>query len=118
MNFVIPKRAKHKQEALEFCLYLTNKENQLKLAKLTNVISTNKSALKDQFYNSDSDVMARARKYSAQQLHHIQPVMKQHDGQKDINLLVNTTVQTVLLNKKPTTQALKELSYAWYRLSQ
>lgn len=118
MNFVIPKRAKHKQEALEFCLYLTNKENQLKLAKLTNVISTNKSALKDQFYNSDSDVMARARKYSAQQLHHIQPVMKQHDGQKDINLLVNTTVQTVLLNKKPTTQSLKELSYAWYRLSQ
>lgn len=116
MNFVIPKRAKHKKEALDFCLYLTNKENQLRLAKLTNVISTNKSALKDPFYNSDSDVMSRARKYSAQQLHHIQPVMKQHDSQKDINLLVNTTVQTILLNKKPTKQALKELSNLWNKL--
>lgn len=118
MNFVIPKRAKHKKEALDFCLYLTNKENQLRLAKLTNVISTNKSALKDPFYNSDSDVMARARKFSAKQLHHIQPVMKQHDSQKDINLLVNTTVQTILLNKKPTKEALKELSNSWNKLSQ
>ena len=116
MNFVIPVRAKHKKEALDFCLYLTNKENQLELAKRTNVISTNKSALKDPFYNSDSDVMARARKYSARQLNHIQPVMKQHDGQKDINLLVNTTVQTVLLNKKPTKQALEELAKSWKRL--
>lgn len=118
MNFVIPVRAKHKQEALDFCLFLTNEKNQLKLAKLTNVISTNKSALKDPFYNSDSDVMSRARKYSARQLNHIQPVMKQHDGQKDINLLVNTTVQTVLLNKKPTKSALYELSRSWKRLSQ
>lgn len=118
MNFVIPVRAKHKKEALDFCLYLTNKENQLELAKRTNVISTNKSALKDEFYNSDKDVMARARKYSARQLNHIQPVMKQHDGQKDINLLVNTTVQTVLLNKKPTKQALEELAKSWKRLSE
>lgn len=118
MNFVIPVRAKHKKEALEFCLYLTNKENQLELAKRTNVISTNKSALKDEFYNSDADVMARARKYSARQLNRIQPVMKQHDGQKDINLLVNTTVQTVLLNKKPTKQALEELAQSWKRLGE
>lgn len=115
MNFVIPTRAKHKKEALDFCLFLTNKENQLKLAKLTNVISTNKSALKDPFYNSDNNLMAKARNYSAKQLNHIQPVMKQRDSQKDINLLVNTTVQTILLNKQPTTQALNELSKSWTR---
>lgn len=115
MNFVIPTRAKHKKEALDFCLFLTNKENQLKLAKLTNVISTNKSALKDPFYNSNNDLMAKARNYSAKQLNHIQPVMKQRDSQKDINLLVNTTVQTILLNKQPTTQALNELSKSWTR---
>ena len=33
MNFVIPLRAKNKKEALDFCLYLTNEENQLNLAK-------------------------------------------------------------------------------------
>jgi putative chitobiose transport system substrate-binding protein len=116
MNFVIPLKSKHKKEALEFCLFLTNKENQLELAKRTNVISTNKSALQDKFYNSNSDVMARARNYSAKQLNHIKPVMKQQNSQKDINLLVNTTVQKILLDKEPTKQALSELSNSWKRL--
>ena len=115
MNFVIPTKSKHKKEALDFCLFLTNKENQLKLAKLTNVISTNKSALKDPFYNSNNDLMAKARNYSAKQLNHIQPVMKQRNSQKDINLLVNTAVQTILLNKQPTAQALNELAKSWTR---
>ena len=32
MNFVIPQKAKHKQEALKFALFLTNEQNQLELA--------------------------------------------------------------------------------------
>lgn len=99
MNFIIPVRAKHKKEALDFCLFLTNQKNQLELAKMTNVISTNKYALKDNFYNSDNDVMARARKYSAKQICHINPVLHQQNSQKDINLLVNGAVQSILLNK-------------------
>ena len=109
MNFIIPVRAKHKKEALDFCLFLTNQENQLQLAKMTNVISTNKYALQDEFYNSDADVMARARKYSAKQIGHINPVMHQHNNQKDINLLINTAVQTILLNKGDTKQILKNV---------
>lgn len=99
MNFIIPLRAKHKKEALDFCLFLTNEKNQLELAKMTNVISTNKYALQDKFYNSDNDVMARARKYSAKQINHINPVLHQQNNQKDINLLINTAVQAILLNK-------------------
>jgi len=109
MNFIIPLRAQHKKEALDFCLFLTNQKNQLELAKMTNVISTNKYALKDKFYNSDSDVMARARHYSAKQIEHITPALRQQNNQKDINLLVNTAVQTVLLNKKDTRTALNDL---------
>ena len=109
MNFIIPLRAKHKKEALDFCLFLTNQKNQLELAKMTNVISTNKSALKDEFYNSDKDVMARARKYSAKQIGHINPVLRQQNNQKDINLLVNTAVQAILLNKGNTKSVLVQL---------
>lgn len=109
MNFIIPVRAKHKKEALDFCLFLTNQKNQLELAKMTNVISTNKSALKDKFYNSDTDIMARARKYSAQQINHINPVLHQQNGQKDINLLVNAAVQSILLNKGNTKTILIQL---------
>lgn len=110
MNFIIPLRAAHKKEALDFCLFLTNQQNQLELAKMTNVISTNKNALKDEFYNSDKDVMARARKYSAIQIGHITPVLRQQNNQKDINLLVNTAVQTVLLNKGDTKSILEQLA--------
>ena len=109
MNFIIPLRAKHKKEALDFCLYLTNEKNQLELAKMTNVISTNKNALRNEFYNSDKDIMARARKYSAKQIGNINPVLHQYNNQKDINLLVNTAVQTILLNKTDIKTALNLL---------
>lgn len=116
MNFIIPVKAKNKKEALDFCLFLTNKENQLKLAKRTNVISTNKYALQDEFYNSDKDVMARARKYSAKQITKVQPVLRQKNNQKDINLLINTAVQTILLNKGDTKQVLEKVAKEWKRL--
>ena len=109
MNFVIPKRAKMKKEALEFCLYLTNAQNQLELAKMTNIIATNSETLKDKFYNDESDKMSKARSISAKQLNHIYPQMKQRRGQKEINTAVNSTVQAILLNKKSTNYALDEL---------
>ncbi|MGN1153476.1 MAG: ABC transporter substrate-binding protein, partial [Candidatus Gastranaerophilaceae bacterium] len=108
MNFVIPLKAKYKNEALEFGLYLTNKENQLELAKKTNVISTNKEALSDSFYNSNDTLTAKARSISAKQIKCIQPVMVQTTNQKDINTLINTVVQSVLLNKDTTQNILNK----------
>ena len=109
MNFVIPKRAKMKKEALEFCLYLTNAQNQLELAKMTNIIATNSDVLRDKFYNDESDMISKARSISAQQLNHIYPQMKQRRNQKEINNAVNSTVQTILLNKKSTADSLNDL---------
>ena len=117
MNFVIPLRAKYKNEALDFGLYLTNKENQLELAKKTNIISTNREALSDPFYNSSENLMAKARSISAKQITNIQPVMRQTNNQKDINTLVNTAVQSVLLNKNSTQYILKNLSNSWKELT-
>ena len=116
MNFIIPLKSKHKKEALDFCLYLTNAKNQLELAKMTNVISTNKYALRDEFYNSENDLMARARKYSAIQLSHVNPVLRQQNNQKDINLLINTAVQTILLNKGDTKEILERVAKDWNKL--
>ena len=117
MNFVIPLKAKYKDEALDFGLFLTNKENQLTLAKRTNVISTNKEALTDSFYNSYDGLMSKARSISAKQISHIQPVMRQSNNQKDINTLVNTAVQSVLLNKDNTQNILNKLAKDWKNLS-
>lgn len=110
MNFVIPLRAKHKQEALDFCLYLTNEENQLKLAKLTNVIATNSNALNDEFYKDYSDLTSKSRSISAKQIQKITPVFKQKESQKEINLGVNMAVQSILLNKDTTENILNKLA--------
>lgn len=109
MNFVIPLKAKHKKEALDFCLYLTNEENQLKLAKLTNVIATNSSALNDKFYNDYSDLTSKSRSISAKQIQRITPALRQKEGQKDINILINSAVQSILLNKDSTEKVLNKL---------
>lgn len=115
MNLVIPVKSSKKQEALKFALFLTNEDNQLKLAKLTNVLATNKHALKDSFYTSydKDDLMAKARVISAKQLNKIQPVLRQNKGQKEINLLINTAVQEILLNKSDTQTILNDVSKKW-----
>ena len=118
MNFIIPLKAKHKEEALKFALFLTNEENQLQLAKLTNVIAVNRNALKNEFYTTyaEGDLMSKARVISAVQLDKVEPVFRPSRNQKDINTLINTAVQEVMLNKAPTEQILKKVSKEWKAL--
>ncbi len=110
MNFVIPIKAKHKDEALDFCLFLTNSENQLKLAKMTNIISTDNNALKNKFYNDYSDLPSKARSISAKQINHITPQLKQKKNQKEINLIINMAVQSILLNKSSINAVLNKIA--------
>lgn len=115
MNFVIPLKAKHKDEAIKFALFLTNSKNQLELAKLTNIIAVNKKTLENDFYNhyDDNDLMSKARVISAKQLNKVQPTMKSSQNQKDINNLVNSAVQEILLDKASTKTILDKVSKDW-----
>lgn len=120
MNFIIPQRAKHKEKALKFALFLTNDENQLKLAKLTNVIAVNKETLKNEFYThyNEEDLMSKARVISARQLNKINPVMKPDKNQKEVNILINSAVQEILLDKTSTRKVLDNVSKQWKALEQ
>ena len=60
--------------------------------------------------------MAKARVISAKQLNHVEPVLKSSRNQKDINNLINTAVQNILLNKGNTKQILEKLSKDWSAL--
>ena len=115
MNFVIPLKAKHKDEALKFALFLTNNKNQLELAKLTNVLAVNEETLKNNFYTKyeSNDLMAKARVISASQLNHLKPVFKAQKGQKEINNIVNTGVQNILLSKGKTKDILDNIAKNW-----
>ncbi len=118
MNFVIPKRAKNKEAALKFALYLTNEENQLKLAKLTNVLATNENALKNEYYQKydKNDILAKARVISAQQLNKVEPVLRQQKSQKEINNVINTATQLILVDNVDTKKVLDSASKKWSKL--
>lgn len=116
MNFVIPLRAKHKTEALKFALFLTNETNQLELAKLTNVLAVNKKTLQNDFYTQYDDLMSKARVISAKQLNKIQPALKSERNQKEINTLINSAVQEILLDKAKTSSVLDKVSKTWNSL--
>ncbi|MBR6723234.1 sugar ABC transporter substrate-binding protein [bacterium] len=120
MNFVIPLRAKHKEEALAFALFLTNEKNQLELAKLTNVLAVNKNTLKNEFYTTydKNDLMAKARVISAKQLDKIQPVYRTQKSQKDINNIINSATQEILLDKASVQEILDEASEDWKNIEE
>ncbi len=109
MNFVIPIRAKHKNEALKFALFLTNYENQLELAKLTNILAVNQKTLDDDYYKTYNDLMSKARVISAKQLNKIEGSLHTARNQKEINTIVNTAVQQILLNKNTTKNILDDI---------
>jgi len=118
MNLVIPLRSSKKQDTIKFAMFLTNEANQLKLAKLTNVLATDNKALSNEYYTTykEGDLIAKARVISASQLNHIKPVLIQNKGQKEVNLLINTAVQEVLLNKAPTKSILDDVAKKWKML--
>ena len=112
MNFVIPLRAKHKDQALKFALFLTNDKNQLELAKLTNVLAVNEKTLHSEFYRhyEADDLMSKARVISASQLNKLNPVFRTQRNQKDLNNLVNTAVQNILLGKGEVKEILNNVN--------
>lgn len=119
MNFVIPIKSKHKEEALKFALFLTNNKNQLELAKLTNVLAVNEETLQNDFYTKydKNDLISKARVISANQLNKVQPVFKTQKGQKDINNLINASVQEILLGKNDTKKILTKTAKDWKSLN-
>lgn len=119
MNFVIPIKSKHKEEALKFALFLTNNKNQLELAKLTNVLAVNEETLQNDFYTKydKNDLMSKARVISANQLNKVQPVFRTQKGQKDINNLINASVQEILLGKNDTKKILTKTAKDWKSLN-
>lgn len=99
MNLIIPKRAKYKDLAFEFAQTLTNKENQLEFAKLTNVLPANKYALSDPYFTTcENDLYDKSRCISANQLKKLNNTTFNEKYKKEINEVINKTLEEILLN--------------------
>ena len=95
MNFVIPKNAK------EFAFLLTNKENQLKFAKLTNTLPANLEVLLDDYFiDCPDDLCEKSRCIGASQLNSLVKEDFGYKNKKVINDTLNRTLEEILLNNK------------------
>ncbi len=120
MNLVIPKKSNNPELALKFAIFLTNKENQIGLSKLTSILPANKFALNDKYftYYDDKDIISKARVISANQLKNIQPPMKRTNNQKEFIQISNKYTQEIILGKTEIKSALNEFSREWLLLAE
>ena len=134
MNFVIPKKSKNPDAALNFALFFTNKKNQLDFAKLTPILPANNCALKDSYFvdnskkfetdnnyikyiiNSDIDITIKARMISAWQLNNLQPGSIDIKKKKDLNTLSSNYIQKILINNEDIKNTLSEFAQEWENL--
>jgi len=109
MNLVIPKKSNNKKEAFEFAQILTNEINQLKLAKLTNVLPANKYALEDTYFkNCTNKLSDKARCISTKQLNSVISKDFGADNKKIINENINKTFEKILLDKNSSDSSIKK----------
>ena len=118
MNFVIPKKSKNPDSALDFAIYFTNKANQLELAKMTTVLPVNKDALNDNYFkfSKSTNIQDIARILSAKQLYNIQPSILNTNKKKDLNTLSANYIQEILINNKNIKYSLDKFSEDWQKL--
>lgn len=118
MNFVIPKKSKYPDIALNFALYFTNKTNQLKLAKMTTILPVNKDALDDEYFKTSKspNIQDSARIISAKQLYNLQKPISNVKNKKELNTLTANYIQEILINNKDIKYSLDKLSADWKKL--
>ncbi len=105
MNFVIPKKSRYKDEALDFALYVTNAENQLKFCRLAAVLPSQKQAQESDYF----DGSVSAKQLRGELLGPI-PAL---ENRKDLYEVIDFMTQEVLLGRKTPRQALDEAVEKW-----
>lgn len=110
MNVVVPKLAKHKKEAVDFGLFLTNDENQLEFAKIANILPSTKKAAQDDFFKAQGDdPEAKARAIAAQQLETGYDLALGVGGkQAEISKVIADAFQAAATGKMTPEEALRE----------
>ena len=120
MNFVIPENAPMKNDAIDFALFLTDDENQLRFCQMVPVFPSTIKAAGDPFFSSPSGdpLMARARKIGAGELKEARDLTLDLKNEKDRNEAIQDAVVSALLGEKTPDRALRDASAIWDRLLQ
>jgi putative chitobiose transport system substrate-binding protein len=122
MNLVVPKKSKNPEIAVDFALFLTNHENQLKFCKLAPILPSTKETLDSDFFKANNqaiegnDLTVKGRIVSAQQLKNALTPAPQLRNQKDLNEIIDFATQQALLKEKTPEEALNTAVKGWNQI--
>jgi putative chitobiose transport system substrate-binding protein len=109
MVLVVPHKSAHPKEAAEFAAFITNAQNQFALSQAAPVLPSITAALQEPYFTEihASDLLARGRSISAQQLLSAKEAYQIRPDQNAINQIVDYYVQLAMLGKLSPSTALQ-----------
>lgn len=115
MNLIVPIKSRHKKEAVQFALFVTNKKNQLEFSKLTPTLPSNLEALEDNFFTQTTSktLEEKARTISATQLRNGAKALPVLRSQQELLSILNYYIQKALLKKMSPKKALDSACKQW-----
>ena len=115
MNFVVPIKSKHKKEAVDFAVFITNSKNQLAFSKITPTLPSSLTALNDEFFQKgkDDSLEEKARIISANQLIRGAEGLPVVQNQQELASILNYYIQKAILKKISASEALKTACKKW-----
>lgn len=118
MNFAIPSKSKHQEEAAKVLVYLTNAENQLKFAKAAgSVLPSTKESLKDDYFNNaGSGPKAEGMQIAAKSLERAKVLIPPTKNSAQLREATKNIFVENLQGSITPEEALKKLEEAWNKL--
>ena len=114
MNLIIPKKSKNPKEAVDFALFITNNQNQLEFSKLAPVFPSNKRALNDKYFSTNSNELEQKIRFiGAQGLKKAVEPIKIQKNHSALNEIIDSMTQKVLLGKEMPINAINNAFIDW-----
>lgn len=113
-NLAIFAKTPHPKEAIELAHWVTNGENQLKFAKLVTIFPSVKSALADPYFAAPGNAPEdKARNLGSKQIESATVLLSPLPHMAELNRVMNTTMQRILLENVPPAVALGDAEKQW-----
>lgn len=120
MNLVIPKDSKNSEKALNYALFVTNGENQLKFAQEANVLPSHNSSIEQYISNlendTNKDIVTEARRISAVQLKDAEVLIPPVKNINELKKIIHENLQSAMLKEKTVEQAVTDAENQWNNL--
>ncbi len=120
MNLVIPKDSKNIEGAVNYALFVTNGENQLKFAQEANVLPSHNSSIEQYISilesDTNQDIVTEAKKISAVQLEDAEVLIPPVKNINELKKIIHENLQNAMLKEKTVEQAVTDAENQWNNL--